>query len=780
MVRAIAEVAVNVPLRRPFHYRVPDALVGRLERGHRVLVPFGPRLVTGVCVGFPEESAVAKLKPIRDLLQPDCRFDAHILELTRWVASYYRAGWGEVLEAALPPAIRAGKAEPTRREVVALRSSDEMRAEAERFGPRAQAQARVLRHLAGLAGSPAREDRRALLAACQTSAATLTRLEASGWVTEDAVLDRRDPYAGEARGIAPRVEPQLNIDQTVAVARIVAAIDAKEFRPFLLHGVTGSGKTEVYLRGLRRVLEAGGRGLVLLPEIALTPQTVRRFREGLPDAPTAVLHSMLTPLERTGQWREIQEGKARLVIGARSAIFAPVPDLGLLVVDEEHESTYKQESSPRYNARDIAVMRASLLGVPIVLGSATPSLESVHNARRGKYELLELPRRATTHDLPRVTVVPLENSFYQPDGKGLIADPLHRLVLEQLREREQTLLYLNRRGFSTYLQCLQCGFVFECTHCSVSLTFHRGAGELRCHYCGHSIVPPRDCPDCHSPRLRRSGVGTEKVVSELERRYPDARVLRLDRDTVTTHGALRESLAAFARGDYDILVGTQMVAKGHDFPKVSLVGILLADTGLHFPDFRAAERTFQLITQVSGRAGRGRRAGRVIVQTFSPEHYAIRCAVASDFRGLCEREFDNRRVLSYPPFGRLAKLVLSGGDEAKVSAEGERVGAALRRNATAGSTSGQSPADDDAAASAPRIAAPSDGLLAVLRGEGGPQILGPAAAPIARIQDRFRVQILIKAPTPAAIRALLDQSDDAIRPRKGVEISIDIDPQSML
>ena len=774
MVRSIAEVAVNVPLSRSFHYEVPGKLKGQIERGHRVLVPFGPRLATGVCVGFPDESSVPRLKPIRDLLHPDCRFDEHLLELTRWVASYYRSGWGEVLEAALPPAIRAGKAERVRREIIALRDADAMRVEARRLDTRARTQARVLRHLADLPDadrpdSRPRTDRRALLRACQASTASLRRLERDGWIEEESVLDRRDPYAEEAPTTDPREEPTLTRHQDLAVATISEAITAGGFQTFLLHGVTGSGKTEVYLRALRRVLAAGRRGLVLLPEISLTPQTVKRFREGLPDSPTAILHSMLSPTERTGQWKTIQEGKAKLVIGARSAIFAPIPDLGLIVVDEEHESTYKQESAPRYHARDVAVMRSSLLGIPIVLGSATPSLESIDNARGGKYRLLELPTRATPHDLPHTTVVPLDGAFYRPDGSGLISDRLDRLIRRQIQDGQQTLLYLNRRGFSTYLHCLQCGYVFKCEHCDVSMTLHQRARVLRCHYCGHSRPQPESCPDCGSPRVRRSGVGTEKVVTELARRYPTARVLRLDRDSVTTHRALREALGAFTRGEYDILVGTQMVAKGHDFPLVSLVGILLADSGLHFPDFRAAERTYQLITQVSGRAGRGKRSGRVIVQTFSPEHYAIRHAVNGKFDALCERELDCRRALGYPPCGRLAKILLTATDEAKLTGEAESVASALRRSA--GATPSRAPDDDDDR--------PVD-LLAKPGGGPGPRVLGPAPAPIARIQDRLRMQILVKSGSTAQIQGLLDRAGTALRPRKGVDVSIDVDPQTML
>jgi primosomal protein N' (replication factor Y) len=524
-----------------------------------------------------------------------------------------------------------------------------------------------------------------------------------------------------------------------------AARESGKFQAILLHGVTGSGKTEVYIRALREVLEDGGRGLVLVPEISLTPQTVRRFREGLRGAPIAVLHSMLSALERTGQWRDIQEGRARVVIGARSAVFAPLPDLRLIVVDEEHDASYKQESSPRYHARDVAVVRARLLGVPVVLGSATPSLESAHNCRTGKYQLVELQRRATSHDLPHVTVVPLDGAFYRSDGSGLVSAQLDHMIRSRLEKREQILIFLNRRGFATYLHCIRCGWVFKCDHCDVTMTFHRRSAIACCHLCGFTRPLPPSCPVCRMPGPRKGGAGTEKVVATLARLYPVARVARLDRDTVTSHHALKETLARFARGEQDILVGTQMVAKGHDFPGVSLVGILLADTGLHQPDFRAAERTYQLITQVSGRAGRGDRPGRVIVQTFFPEHYAVELAAKGDWRGFLEKELSLRKEFSYPPFARLAKVVVSGRDEERVRRRAVRIGERLR-----------------------------SGTLA------GVQVLGPGRSPIARIHKRHRMQLLLKSGRAAALHDLLRACERDFRTPKGVDVQVDVDPQSLL
>ncbi|MBN1442013.1 MAG: primosomal protein N' [Planctomycetes bacterium] len=742
MISRIAEIAVNAPLSRSFHYEVPSDLEARLERGHRVLIPFGPRLTTGVCVGFPETSDVPRLKPIRRILHPDCRFDDHLLELTRWIADYYRANWGEVLEAALPPSIRSGRPERTVKRIAAQRPAELLRIEADRIRQRAPARARALEFFAASPGPRPRAD---VIAGIPTTAEVLRRLLGDGWIREEERQDRPDPFGDGLSCFETRVEHELNEHQVRALEILRRAREARAFRAILLHGITGSGKTEIYLRVLRDVLEAGGRGLVLVPEISLTPQTVMRFRQGLPAASIAVLHSMLSPAERTGQWREIQEGKARLVIGARSAVFAPIPDLRLIIVDEEHESSYKQESSPRYHARDVAVVRGRMLSIPVVLGSATPSLESTHNARNGKYELVELPSRATPHDLPAVVISPLDGSFYRSDGSGLVTDQLDYLIRRQLQDREQMLIYLNRRGFATYLHCVRCGFVMKCDQCDVTLTFHRGENIARCHYCGLGREIPAACPECLMPGPRKSGVGTERVFDALKKRYPEARIARLDRDVITTHRKLRTTLAGFARGDYDMLVGTQMLAKGHDFPRVSLVGILLADTGLSFPDFRAAERTFQLITQMAGRAGRGAKRGRVIVQTFFPDHYAVRCAASADYRGFCNQELERRRPLGYPPFGRLVKIVLASEDEEKLKKEAARIGRRLRESAAEGC-----------------------------------QVLGPAPSPIAKIQNRHRKQILLKAKKAAPLQALLRACEKDLASRRSVDVAVDVDPQSMM
>ena len=422
-----------------------------------------------------------------------------------------------------------------------------------------------------------------------------------------------------------------------------------------------------------------------------------------------------------------------------------MPDLGLIVVDEEHDSSYKQESAPRYNARDVAVVRARMLGIPILLGSATPSLESIHNVRQGKYRHVEMPRRVTSHDLPIVMVIPLSGAFYRPDGTGLITEELDYLIRKRLETREQILLFLNRRGFETFLHCTRCGHVLKCPHCDITLTYHRAQNCLRCHYCGHGQAVVADCPECSTPGLRRAGVGTEKISAEIARRYPEARVARLDRDTASSHQAMRRTIGNFARGDYDILVGTQMVAKGHDFPRVTLVGIINADTGLHFPDFRAAERTYQILTQVAGRAGRGELAGRVVIQTFFPDHFAVRAAASGDFTTFVQKELEYRKTLGYPPFGRLVKILCQGESAEDVEAEASRCASLLREKAP------------------------------------GARILGPAPSPIEKIQNKRRFQILLKSSSPAALHAALVALEaEAPRSKSGVDRIVDVDPQSML
>ncbi len=753
----LAEIAVNAPLGKLFHYLIPPELQGKLDLGHRVLVPFGPRTLAGVIVGFPQEASVKKLKPIKSILQPDCRFDQHLLEFTRWIARYYHASWGEVLEAALPPAIRAIKKKKTVSFVKRQADRDTLLVEAKKCSKRAPNQSKILHHFAQ---SPEPQRIQQLCDDLEVSRDAFKKLASKQLIEIYKDLDERQDQRNASRYARkspleherefPQDELTLHSSQEEALKIIRSSFNGElgtPPKPILLHGVTGSGKTEVYLRALKDVLDQGGRGLVLVPEISLTPQTVRRFEENLPGTQIAVLHSMLSSGERAYHWREIQTGKVGLVIGARSAIFSPIPNLKLIIVDEEHEPSYKQESSPRYNGRDMAVLRAKLLNIPVILGSATPAIESYHNAKAGKYELIEMPFRATAHNLPNIIVQELDKSFYRSDGSGLISGPLDYQLKSCLKRGDQAIIFLNRRGFSTFLHCLQCGHVFKCEDCDITLTYHQKEHSLRCHYCDSHYKVPEECPECQFTGLRKSGVGTEKLTSLLESKFPTARVGRLDRDTVKNQQILRATLDSFAKGNLDILVGTQMLAKGHDFPGVSLVGIITADTGLHFPDFRSCERTFQLITQVAGRAGRGERKGKVILQTFFPDHPALQCAVKNDYLGLYEIEKENREFMAYPPFGRLAKILIQHEKQEKAESMAMSI---------------------------------ADRLEQLASGKEGVEVLGPVQAPISRIQDRHRYHILVKSRDAGELLSIVGSG--AVRPdgRLTADIIIDIDPQSML
>ncbi len=551
--------------------------------------------------------------------------------------------------------------------------------------------------------------------------------------------------APAAIAAAPKDPLPPTAEQSAALAEIHAAAAAGGFHPFLLHGVTGSGKTEVYLQSIAAVLAAGKGAVVLVPEIALTPQLAGRFRARFGDL-VAVLHSGLSDGERLRQWRRLRSGEARIALGARSAVFAPVADLGMIVVDEEHDPSFKQEEGVRYHARDVALVRAQRAGAVCILGSATPALESYARALEGKYRLLTMAERAHARPLPAVDVVDLR--VYRPDGEAMLSAPLDQAIGETLAAGNQTILFLNRRGFATFILCCGCGHSFRCPQCSVSLTYHKQGDRLRCHYCGHAEPVPIDCPRCGGEEtIRRLGLGTERIEEALKTRYPTARVARLDRDTAAGNG-LRDVLERFSRREIDILVGTQMVTKGHDFPGVTLVGVLCADSALSLPDFRAGERTFQLLTQVAGRAGRGEQAGRVIIQTWAPEHPAVQCAQAHDYHSFFTAECIARAELGYPPRGRLVAVRIDGSDEHEV------------RNL----------ADELA-----------------LRGQklGGPvTMLGPAEAPLKKLRGRTRWHLWVKSEDRTAlrdfVRRLLDGCTAHGRTRSDLAVTVDVDPISAL
>ena len=568
----------------------------------------------------------------------------------------------------------------------------------------------------------------------------LAPLVQKGWIVIETQERRRDPMAGVA--IKPHPPPTLNLDQAHALSILSAARREGGFHPFLLHGVTSSGKTEVYLRLIREGLDDGQGAIVLVPEISLTPQLAGRFRARFPEG-VAVLHSALSDGQRQDEWRRVRRGEVQLVVGARSALFAPVKNLGILVVDEEHDTSFKQEEGLRYNARDLALVRGQQAGAVVVLGSATPALESTHNARQERFRLLSLPKRATPQPLPQVEIIDLKK--YRLDPTGVLTAPLAEALGDTLDARQQTIIFLNRRGFAPFVLCLTCGAPRTCPHCSVSLTLHKRRRQLVCHYCAFATRPLKICPACGAENLRAMGLGTERVAEALHERFPGARIGRLDRDTARGN-KLQEILEATANGHIDVLVGTQMVTKGHDFPGVTLVGVINADHALHLPDFRASERTFQLLSQVAGRAGRGGAPGRVIIQTYNPEHHAIAFAKTHDYQGFFAAEMRFRKELGYPPTGHLVALRIEGPDESQVIAAATALGK--------------------------MCAAASQSV----------SVLGPAEAPIGRIRGRARWQILLKGDQRKQVHGVAKAAQIYKQTDKpaGVRVLIDVDPQSML
>ncbi|MBM7563510.1 primosomal protein N' [Paenibacillus sacheonensis] len=612
----------------------------------------------------------------------------------------------------------------------------------------------------------------ALAQALSTTTGTIRGAADKGWLTIREMEQQRDPYAG--RGFK-RTEPlPLMEGQQTVYNEIAEALDNEAARVFLLHGVTGSGKTEVYLQTIDRCLKAERQAIVLVPEIALTPQMVERFKGRFGDS-VAVLHSRLSSGERYDEWRKIREGRAEVAVGARSAVFAPFRRVGLIIIDEEHESSYKQEESPKYHARDVAVQRAKQHQAVVVLGSATPSLESFVAASASRSQegtasangsakqgatLLPMPERVAGRPLPKVHLVDMRDEL-KGGNRSMFSRQLHEALLQRLERGEQSVLLLNRRGYSTFVMCRSCGYTAQCPHCDISLTFHQKSKALRCHYCGHAEQAPTACPSCESEHIRFFGTGTQRVEEELAKLFPGIRVIRMDVDTTTEKGSHEKWLTMFGERKADVLLGTQMVAKGLDFPYVTLVGVIAADTSLHLPDFRAAEKTFQLLTQVAGRAGRHELPGEVIVQTYNPEHYAIISAQRHDYASFAQEELKHRRFMAYPPFCRLILVTLSHEQLALVYAEGEKLASTLRDLARSAGVRGSDEGD----------------------GSRFIDILGPVASPIPRMKDRYRFQCMIKYRGNVGASELLGQAISLLSGANGqppVTMSVDVDPQMIL
>lgn len=744
-------MTLDVAVRREFDYLVPEELEPSVHEGTRVKVPFGPREVMGVVTAVLDESPHGNLREIIKTVGGQALVTPPILRLVRWIADYYCCAPEIAMKAVLPDAVR--KEEEGWRERLYVRALPQ-HGELPKLTKRQEDLWTIVEEWREL---PLQE----LVRLAGTTSATIRKLEDKGLVSIAPQISERDPYAKEH--ILPTQPLELNEQQATALESIVESMerlakrDDDEAKPvgdnvFLLHGVTGSGKTEVYLQAIAHALGQGKGAIVLVPEISLTPQTVERFKARFSQGPqqtlVAVLHSHLSAGERHDEWHKIRQGRARIVIGARSAVFAPVEPLGLVIVDEEHEHSYKQEEAPRYNARDLAVVRGQQEGAAVVLGSATPCMESYHNVQRKKYGLLSLTERVDNIQMPIVRVIDMRSAARKEKGVGIFSPQLREAILQRLEKNEQVMLFLNRRGWSSSLQCPECGFVAECPNCSVSLTYHRAAQQLMCHICGHVEPAPKKCPqtECGNAAIRFSGLGTEKVEAALEKGFPSARVKRMDSDTLKRKEDYRRILGDFRTGKIDILVGTQMIAKGLHFPNVTLVGIIHADLSLHIPDFRAGERTFQLLTQVAGRAGRGEVEGEVYVQSFTPFHPAIQYARRHDYVGFYEQEIEFRQQLNYPPVGRVALLTLRGRSEDRVKFVADH----LRRE-----------------------------MDTVAKELGEVVVAGPAPAPLLRAENFYRYQIMLRTSRMPQLSRKLSALRETFQIPEDLRLVIDIDPMSL-
>ncbi len=798
------DVSVPAPLDQPFTYSLPETLRHRVRPGSRIVVPFGPRKLTGVILRCHDERPNMATREALRLIDSEPVLDTDLLSLGRWIAGYYCAPLGDVLRGMLPlgSEIRRGKVwsltdagrdaarqllldaapdDPVARILAMLEKRPLSAAYLSRILPLADKAIRSLerkgliavedvqterdpwrapatRLRVELAESPAdaklNKPERELKAFLELHPGSHNLKDLESMLAHSSAAARSLARKGvvaltaETPGVTAglvRAPHTLNPAQQAAYDAILSAVQAREFRAFLLYGVTGSGKTEIYLNAIEAVVAQGRGALLLVPEIALTPAMAGQFFSRFGDR-VAILHSAFTDVERSEQWRRIRSGAASVVVGTRSGVFAPVRNLGLIVVDEEHDGSYKQEETPRYNGRDVALVRAQAAHACVVLGSATPSLESRYNAERGKYTLLTLPARIEDRPMPAVELIDMRQEFLETRQQATFSRKLIEAIGQRLENGEQTIVLLNRRGFSSFVACRACGERVQCVNCSVTLTFHKRDRRLLCHYCGYAEKVPSVCPKCSSDHVYFLGVGSERVEEELHRAFPAARIARLDRDTVTGKRQYETILDGFREGSFDILVGTQMIAKGHDIPNVTLVGVVSADVGLGMPDFRAAERTFQLLTQVAGRAGRGNLPGIVLIQTINPDHYAVRMAAAQNYGAFYEKELEFRRAMRYPPFTAMANLLVRA----------DKKELALRMSAELGML----------------LTPPPEKL----------RVMGPAEAPVPRLKAEYRYQLLIKSASRVALNALLQKVRIFAIERKwpATALVIDVDPLSLL
>lgn len=812
--RLVADVVLNRPVETVFHYLVPDELRDRIRPGLRVKVPFGrgDRPTVGYCVGVNSGLSISRtLKSIASLMDREPLLSQEMLDLTRWIAGRYLCAWGQVLDTVVPAGV---KRQAGTRLITMYRPAEGVRERLDTL--KLPAKQRLVLRVLCEADDPLPIDEITLAADCGT--APLDGLRNKGLI--EPIRTRSEVEFIESGRVEPQDDLLLNADQRQVLERVLASIRGTAGVPeiddpnrddlrseksrvaaqarwaakpgsltptsqpatlnphlslptpqpdhatFLLHGVTGSGKTEVYIQAIREVVSYGRQAIVLVPEISLTPQTIRRFRSRF--GAVAVLHSHLSDGERHWQWQRIARGEVQVVVGARSAVFAPTPNLGIIILDEEHETTFKQGTTPRYHAREVARERARRERVPLILGTATPTLESLHRAQRGEDVLLSLPRRVNDLPMPPVVVVDVRNDPQIGRGYAL-GRAMEQGIRTALGNGGQVILFLNLRGYSPVLWCWKCGGAVKCPECDVSLTWHKDRGRIVCHSCEFSAPRPERCLHCGQPGLRYVGTGTQKLEQEVQARFPEARILRMDSDSMKRPGSHDAALDAFHKGAIDILLGTQMIAKGLDFPNVTLVGVVDADTQLHQPDLRAAERTFQLIAQVAGRTGRGEKGGRVLVQTTSPDEPAIRHAAAHDYFGFAVGELAHRRSMNYPPYSHLARVIVRGRSietvqlVARSLAEAAKSSAAKRQDTLPGAPS------QDAAGFG---ASTESGRTPV-------RILGPAPAPASRLRGQYRFHFQLSAPTVADIAGVWKDAIREFETPADVEYTIDVDPLDM-
>jgi len=808
MMKEIVEVAVGLPVFKTFHYRIPEKMRDFLQIGMRVIVPFKGRKVTGFSIDLldqPPRGVEEKLREVEALLDEAPLIDSQMLRFYRWISDYYLYPLGEVIKTGLPPGLQLkselilsltqngmnslnqGGLEPIQEKVfkeigrcgkISLKKTLKLFiGEVSRSQLFSWKRKGFLNIDAGIEGKEVKpkfekvvqyqggEDSQLI---SKKQGEVLNWIKEKGEVSYSELSKRfKSPSKPlqilQAKGLLsisrrevcrdlsvrselkPYPKPEPTSNQEAVLGEIIKGIYSKRFSPFLIFGVTGSGKTEIYLRAIEGVLAQGQEAIVLVPEISLTPQLLSRFKDRFGEN-LALLHSGLGRGERYDQWRRIWRGDVKIAMGARSAIFAPFKNVGIIIIDEEHDPSYKQEEKLKYHARDVAVVRAKQAEATLLLGSATPSLESFYNAEKGKFRLLHLPERIEGKPLPKVEVMDMRK-----EG-GIISEKVKVALKKNIEDKKQSLLFLNRRGFANFILCPDCGHTFKCPNCSVTLTHHLRDRSLQCHYCDYRIPAPGDCPKCQGHRLQGMGIGTERLEQEIKSLFPETQVGRMDRDTTSRRRSHLQILKRLESGSIDILVGTQMIVKGHDFPNITFVGVVSADTSLHFPDFRSSERTFQLLTQVAGRAGRGEVLGEAVIQTFNPDHYSILRAKDHDYIGFFQEEIPFRKALGYPPFSRLINFRLIGNSEKRTKGMAEEMG-------RIGKT-----------------------LLKKRYGKGI-EVLGPSTAPFAKMRGKFRWQMLAKGESPQLLhqfaREIVSGMEVQIK-GKGVNLDIDVDPVFIL